>query len=388
MIGISLIDTMASVVPIIGKDAVTAAFKKLVDRYLEAQQGYSVTASISGAETPLEEARTNLISRICLLQSEVMFNVVEPSLLIKMAPPLIEYATEVYLATTATQLSMIEVNLNQIDSILNRYKKVMASRRNARRLAVFLTVLSFVGLACLAIFNQGIGVSSDTMISVLDIPLPVVLWSFVGSLTAMLYRFNKTSDVEMADPLRWLFTRPVTGVVMGVVAYLVLKVGLVSLGSSIDVQKLGMHEFMWLFSFIVGFSDRYCDAILRSLVGRFGGDAKDDLVSLDATQATITIPSITDLLAKLRGKLGESSDRHSPDEAIPAAVFSRFGADATTDDTVRSPSALSTEPPKKSTHVLPIEPAPSETGNGLRKPKKPIAEKNHSTSPTKNSDFE
>jgi hypothetical protein len=210
-----------------------------------------------------------------------MFNVVEPNLILRMSAPLIELATEAYLAPSVDRLSIIEINLGQIDSALERYKNTMRNRRLARRWAVGFTILSFVIIGCVVIWGKRFGLNEETNIDILMIPLPVVIWSYIGSLAAMLYRFNKTTDVEMADPLRWMFTRPVMGVVMGVVSFLILKVGLVSVGSTVKPDTIGKEEFVWLFAFIAGFSDRYSDAILQTLVGRFGGDGKAELVSLD-----------------------------------------------------------------------------------------------------------
>src|SRR5438477_550043 len=86
----------------------------------------------------------------------------------------------------------------------------------------------------------------EHLIAIISIPFAIVMWSFIGSLSAMLYRFNKSDDAELADPLRWMFTRPLTGVVMGVVSFLILKAGLTTIGSTtIDPANLGKQEFMW-----------------------------------------------------------------------------------------------------------------------------------------------
>jgi hypothetical protein len=40
---------------------------------------------------------------------------------------------------------------------------------------------------------------------------------------------------------------------------------------------------MWLVAFLAGFSDRFADGLLKSLVGRFGGEKNTDLVAMQMT---------------------------------------------------------------------------------------------------------
>ena len=37
---------------------------------------------------------------------------------------------------------------------------------------------------------------------------------------------------------------------------------------------------MWLVAFLAGFSDRFADSLLQSLVGRFGGEKNGELVAM------------------------------------------------------------------------------------------------------------
>jgi Phage integrase, N-terminal SAM-like domain len=122
------------------------------------------------------------------------------------------------------------------------------------------------------------GLSTETIVPLIKIPFPIIIWSAIGSLGAMLYRFNNSADAELADPLRWSFTRPLTGILMGIIAYMTFKIGLLVLqpgtipGRTPGVVPSTSEELLWLAAFLAGFSDRFADSVLRSLTGRLGGD--------------------------------------------------------------------------------------------------------------------
>jgi hypothetical protein len=108
----------------------------------------------------------------------------------------------------------------------------------------------------------------------------------------MLYRFNNSVDAELADPLRWSFTRPLTGVLMGIIAYLAFKIGLLvlqpmSAPDGATVTRLSApQELLWLAAFLAGFSDRFADSVLRSLAGRLGGDRQAELHTAEQTMSS------------------------------------------------------------------------------------------------------
>src|SRR5260370_3473123 len=59
---------------------------------------------------------------------------------------------------------------------------------------------------------------------------------------------------------------------------------------------------MWLVAFLAGFSDRFSDGLLKSLVGRFGGDKTADLVAIQMSsrQASTGILDHLTAFVKLR----------------------------------------------------------------------------------------
>jgi hypothetical protein len=100
--------------------------------------------------------------------------------------------------------------------------------------------------------------------------------------------------------MRVLLTRPLTGIILGAFSYLLVQLGFLAVsGGSGTAESLGGERgvhLMIVVAFIVSFSDRLSEAVLKALVGRFGGDKAGDLVEL---QATSLAPGPATLLAAL-----------------------------------------------------------------------------------------
>jgi hypothetical protein len=106
---------------------------------------------------------------------------------------------------------------------------------------------------------------TSSVIPILGIPVSVLLWSSLGSIANMLYRFYKHFDVEdVEQELRWYSARPLVGMIMGIVIYLVLQAGVifVSFATSQSTSAQIKDEILWLFSFIGGFSDRFFEVVI------------------------------------------------------------------------------------------------------------------------------
>src|SRR5262249_17582 len=58
----------------------------------------------------------------------------------------------------------------------------------------------------------------------------------------------------------------------------------------------GSKELMWLIAFLAGFSDRFADGMLKSLVGKFGGDRSSELVSVEPTSASTLLPPLSPII--------------------------------------------------------------------------------------------
>lgn len=281
--------------------SLSEALKGLFERSTQAKKDFQLKEALErwDPESPVERFRRRLIADLSAVQNDVSMNVSDHSFLIKVLPILLEQMIQVYEAQTDQDLRLVEMNLGQVKGYLEQYRKMMRRRASARWTAVAVSVAALVGLGTLIFFGMRPGgPSAATVLPIIQIPLSVLLWSAIGSFTAILYRFNSSGDVELQDPLRWLFTRPLTGIVMGMVAYIVVKLGFLTARSP-DSSSIDSPELLWLIAFLSGFSDRFADGLLRSLVGRFGGDTKGRLVSLDEVSMSDQLSPLASLLEGL-----------------------------------------------------------------------------------------
>ncbi|MGC9503562.1 hypothetical protein [Baaleninema sp.] len=137
-----------------------------------------------------------------------------------------------------------------------------------RSVPVAVTVLSIVysvgvvGFIVLFVWLWGDGflVESlgDRKLPLLGVPWPVLIWSLFGSLTAIVYRFLHRPFRRLGETAKWMWMRPIQGLLFGGASYLILEAGL-----SVLVDRLGSETPLPLadptilvLSFLVGFSDR------------------------------------------------------------------------------------------------------------------------------------
>jgi hypothetical protein len=269
-----------------------AGIKVLADRAKTARDNYQQT--LVHADAPVEVLRHQVISKISELRNRASFCVSDPDLQQKVWYLLMEQTAEAYETNCERSLNLVKDNAAQIEAVLNSYQQSMNYRHRARAIAVVISVLSLAGIGLFLYFAHSSQLQGETVIPILGIPLCVLLWSVIGSFAAILYRFTNARDRELEDPLRWLFSRPLTGVIMGAITFLVLRAGLLTMAPAPDaapVAKLGTNEIMWLVAFLAGFSDRFADGLLKSMVGRFGGEKTGDLIAMqmNATQANSRI---------------------------------------------------------------------------------------------------
>lgn len=275
-------------------DTAASAISLLTKQFLASKKNYEEQIV---PNDPIKKKREELISQLSRLQNDILITVSDTRFLARVLPLLLEQSIPLYKVKTEEELGVIGLNLGQIAGYLAQYKKLAEDRDKARRQAIIVSACVVVGLIIFIIWSSMGGPKADSVIPLLEIPLPILLWSTIGSFTAILYRFNSSGDIELQDPMRWLFTRPLTGIVMGIVTYYVFILGLMTVTSeAIDTTKSPI--IFWIVAFLSSFSDRFMDSLLHSLVGKFGGNANDPLVSLDytSTDGPQIFKRLTDLL--------------------------------------------------------------------------------------------
>ena len=262
---------------LVGSELARDIDEVLIERFRAAKQAYrSLPETQVGGK--VEQQRQLLLSRIAMLQSETFFKVSNDTALTKMIPNilipyLIDQGAAAYEARSVQDLKVLELNLQQFQTVLDKAINRTEQRRRSRGQGILGSIAALFLVAGMVAYGNQAGIDKNWIIPILSVPVTIVLWSFIGSLAAMMYRFNKSDDLD--EPLRWLCTRPVTGMVMGTIVYLMIKGVLILSGSQIPISTLGSQEVMWLIAFLSGFSDRFCDSVLNLVVGRLTGVSGD-----------------------------------------------------------------------------------------------------------------
>ena len=281
------ISAASSAVGLINSDTLKVLAKKL----FEAKEDYQVKRHQEGST--LEVKRQHLLEILTDLQTRIVISG-NGRIIQKTLPILLGAMISTYEADTEQELKLVDLTLGRIEGALTLNNKSIKRKANARNLAVLVSLIALGILA--ALIGWGThpgGPSVDYVLPIIEVPLPILIWSAIGSFTAILYRFNKSGDIEIQDPLRWLFTRPLTGIVMGVIVYFAIKIGLLAAIASGESINVGESEVFWVIAFVGGFSDKFADTVLRALVGQLGGDESDNPVSLeDPTNSDSSLNSL------------------------------------------------------------------------------------------------
>lgn len=266
---------------------VEAVAQNLTARAFEAKKQHAELHA--NPELPIEKLRRRCIQRICSLQQDIVLYVSDDDFLKRVLPLTLDLVGNIYEATTKQDLEVLEMGISRVDNALTAYKNKKRERKNIRLTAVIISLLSLAAISVFLWFSKDFGITKESVITILMLPAPVLMWSIIGSFAAILYRFTNAGDSELNEPLRWLFARPLTGIIMGAIAYLILKIGLIAVQADQSVTTLGAIEITWLIAFLAGFSDRFSDFLLRNVVGKFGGKTDGDLITLEMTnQVTST----------------------------------------------------------------------------------------------------
>jgi hypothetical protein len=116
---------------------------------------------------------------------------------------------------------------------------------------------------------------------------------------------------------------------MGTLSYLIVQLGLVTLGSDSQANAAtlsGNQRVVFTLSvvaFLVAFSDRFADGLLRTLVGRFGGEKEGELIS-EHHDASLAAPGT------LQAIIGQAVSNAMADAAPTVATLSdRVSAETT-----------------------------------------------------------
>lgn len=145
----------------------------------------------------------------------------------------------------------------------------LSIKERALQIRVFLFFIFYIGgITAAILFGSSIW-PPNLIIPWLGIPISIVFWSAIGSLTNILYKYYKKNEIINIDrELRWIWARPLVGVIMGCVTYLVVASGLILIGAASPQNANNIEikpEILSLFAFIGSFSDKIFEGVVEKV---------------------------------------------------------------------------------------------------------------------------
>jgi hypothetical protein len=177
----------------------------------------------------------------------------------------------------AWTLSRAQFEIRRVHVVISKEQQLQKAETQLRWI-VPLLVLLYVAVIILFIVFGGVSWTTNTEVPIIGIPMSVILWSVIGSIAAILYRFYTRGKTKATDEIRWLIARPIIGVVMGALSYLAIISGLFIFGSAIGVNSdptIARPQLLWVVAFLGGFSDKFFEAIINAVVGKISNQKQE-----------------------------------------------------------------------------------------------------------------
>lgn len=159
---------------------------------------------------------------------------------------------------TISMLNEMAKFQNIIERCYENDKELQSNTRKKVLAGLAITLIFMIAMAVL-MSNIGQGWSTIKGIMVLEIPLGVLIWSFIGSFAAILEQFYRKPVYEFGSTLKWIIIRPALGVVMGAGIYLAFTNGF-------NINAADREGgFMLFIAFLIGLSDTFTFGIIDKL---------------------------------------------------------------------------------------------------------------------------
>ena len=177
---------------------------------------------------------------------------------------------EEYLAPPIRRASLIDARLALVKVEIEIQRSQSAKTSFIIVVAiVYLFALVVGGLFAAKVITIGATAKELNSSLILGIPVPIWVWGMIGSLTSMLLRAGQLPFTDRTEAYRWLLFRPIVGIVMGVLTYLMVIAGLIVFAGTANTQT---PELIWIIAFVGSFSDSLSINLLQKLLGRFHVD--------------------------------------------------------------------------------------------------------------------
>lgn len=113
-----------------------------------------------------------------------------------------------------------------------------------------------------------LNIADDTHV-IASVPREIWLWALLGSVCAMLLRVSNYNFKDRQEAKRWVISRPIIGMVMGVMIYMMSKIGMIIVEAPSDNAKQEM--IFYVLAFLGGFSDSLSITMLNKLQTKLSG---------------------------------------------------------------------------------------------------------------------
>lgn len=241
-----------------------------------------VVTSVTEEEESLENSRKKLLEEI-----EQYFDIVaetlhdNPELQEEMLNQLQELKEEIRVPRTDKPLSYllseVQFGLRRIHVTIAKEQEIQAGEKRLQWIIPALIIVYIIVIVSIIVFG-GISWTDTTEIPVIGVPVSVLLWSAIGSLAAILYRFYTRDRGRIKYEIRWLIARPIIGIIMGSLAYLAIVSGLFIFGNAVGSDTTGTPrpQLLWLMAFLGGFSDKFFNSLIDTVSEKVTGDKGRD----------------------------------------------------------------------------------------------------------------
>ena len=175
--------------------------------------------------------------------------------------------------TLVVTLNQVIFEVHRVHAIISKEQEFIDKSGSLRWISPSIVLLYIVIIIGVIIFGWKSNIGSTEM-PVIGIPLTVLVWSLIGSVAAILYRFYTYQIRELGQvslEISWLIARPLTGVIMGMVSYVIIVAGLLVFSNATQESSIApviKPQLLWAVAFLAGFSDKFFEGFIRALLSK------------------------------------------------------------------------------------------------------------------------
>lgn len=154
------------------------------------------------------------------------------------------------------------------------------SQENARKYTLLVGLITLVQIGLILAYMYYVSGPDDRLLNGFAVPKAVITYAAWGSLSGVLFRFYTVPERRFVQEIRRLIARPILGVILGVATYLAFTNGLLVISNlTLNTSPNGFLQassFLYLIAFLGGFSERWTNALINSLLSKLGKSNKID----------------------------------------------------------------------------------------------------------------